>query len=304
MYDFELSNDFITIGINKHGAELRSLVRKSDGREYMWNGDGKYWNRVSPVLFPFVGKLAGQNYRYAGREYTGVPQHGYARDCEFEMVSKSDDTIWFSLIPDEKLKALYPFDFELRLGYRLEGKKVLVLWNVINKDSKELPFSIGAHPAFWMGIDSKDFAAADTDYKVGCQLDFNTDKKEIVSGIINESGVLGDKKKTLPLTDGCLTVDESLFDEDALIIESTDLKAVSLLDKEGKAYLNVSFTAPMLGIWSPVGKKAPFVCIEPWYGRCDRASFTGSLEEREYGNMLSSGEEFNAEYVIEIYEEP
>lgn len=300
MYDFELSNDYISIGINKHGAELRSIVRKADGREYMWNGDGAYWNRVSPVLFPFVGKLANQSYRYKGHEFSGVPQHGYARDSEFTMVEKNDDTIWFSMDTDDKWKERYPFDFELCLGYRLEGKRVHVLWKVINKDNCNLPFSIGAHPAFWTGIDSKEFVNADRDYKVGCQIDLHTDKKEIKCGVINENGVLGDSVKTLKLTDGKLIVDENLFDDDALIMESGDLNAVSLKDRDGKEFLKVSFDAPMLGIWSPVGKKAPFICIEPWYGRCDRASFTGTLEEREYGNILKPGEEFNAGYVIEI----
>lgn len=300
MYDFELSNEYITVGINRHGAELRSIKRKSDNHEYMWSGDGAYWNRVSPILFPFVGKLANQAYRYAGREYTGVPQHGYARDTEFTMESKTEDTIWLTMNLDEAWEEKYPFKFELRLGYRIEGCKVHVLWNVVNKDSKDLPFSIGAHPAFWTGINSHDFKSADKDYKIGCKIDLHTKKEVIKSGIINDKGVLGETEKLLPLIDGKLTVDETMFDDDALIFEASDLNAVSLLDREGKEYLKVSFDAPMLGIWSPVGKKAPFICIEPWFGRCDRDSFVGSLEEREYGNILKPGEKFNAEYVIEV----
>ena len=65
--------------------------------------------------------------------------------------------------------------------------------------------------------------------------------------------------------------------------------------------LTVRFDAPLFGIWSPVGKHAPFVCVEPWYRRCDRADFNQRLEEREYGNTLESGEEFFVSYQIKVY---
>lgn len=60
------------------------------------------------------------------------------------------------------------------------------------------------------------------------------------------------------------------------------------------------FDAPLFGIWSPAGKQAPFICLEPWYGRCDAVGFTGTLEEREYGMRLEPQEEFHGGYVIEV----
>ena len=58
------------------------------------------------------------------------------------------------------------------------------------------------------------------------------------------------------------------------------------------------FDAPLFGIWSPVGKNAPFVCIEPWYGRADRDDFNQNLEEREWGNVLEAGRSFEKSYKI------
>ncbi len=60
------------------------------------------------------------------------------------------------------------------------------------------------------------------------------------------------------------------------------------------------FTSPLVGLWSPPHKNAPFVCIEPWYGRCDKESFDGELSEREYEQKLGAGEEFNVSYKISI----
>ncbi|MFV0466582.1 MAG: aldose 1-epimerase family protein, partial [Lachnospiraceae bacterium] len=63
-------------------------------------------------------------------------------------------------------------------------------------------------------------------------------------------------------------------------------------------YIKVEFQAPLFGIWSPEKKQAPFICIEPWYGRCDRETFEGRLKDREWGNKLAPGEVFERSYTI------
>ena len=70
--------------------------------------------------------------------------------------------------------------------------------------------------------------------------------------------------------------------------------------KKKKPYVTLNFDAPLFGLWSPAGKGAPFICIEPWYGRCDKTTFDGSLEQREYSNTLQAGEVFRREYTITI----
>ena len=89
-----------------------------------------------------------------------------------------------------------------------------------------------------------------------------------------------------------------LFDGDALIIENHQARKVSLVNPAGEVYLTVDFDAPLFGIWSPPRKQAPFVCIEPWYGRCDRESFAGELKEREWGQKLPPNEVFEKNYKI------
>ena len=65
--------------------------------------------------------------------------------------------------------------------------------------------------------------------------------------------------------------------------------------------MTVDFDAPLFGIWSPTGKNAPFVCIEPWYGRCDAVDFEGSLKDRAYGQILEGKQVFSKDYVIRIH---
>ena len=284
-----IENDNLVIKVNTHGAELVSLVEKKNSKEYMWCGDAKYWGRVSPVLFPFVGKLEKQTYRHQGVVYENIPQHGFARDSEFEVVEQTKDAIWFSLIKDETWAKNYPFRFEFQLGYQLDGKKVHVIWKVENTGAETLHFSIGAHPAF-----------ACEGGLAGYSLDMHTQKAQMECGVLNASGVLSGKTIIKPLENGILPLNDQLFEEDALILDGKAFNMVTLQDKDCKPVLQVKFDTPQLGIWSPAKAHAPFVCIEPWYGRCDREGFSGSLEEREFSNSLESGCIFQKEYVIEI----
>ena len=106
------------------------------------------------------------------------------------------------------------------------------------------------------------------------------------------------KKAYISLKEGILPITEDLFDGDALVIENHQVQRVALLDKNKKEYLAVEFDAPLVGVWSPPKKQAPFVCIEPWYGRCDSENFDGELKDREWENELEAGEEFYAEYKV------
>ena len=294
MADYYIENEQLKAGINIHGAELVSLVRKSDSREYMWTGDKKYWGRVSPVLFPFVGGLNGKKYSYEGREYTGIPQHGFARDNDFYVAEQLPEKIWFELKPNDEMRAMYPFEFTLRLGYALEGNKLHIMWTVINTDNKEIYFSIGAHPAFICGgLDDT------TDPKLGQRLNMNLPASDFAVGRINGDGLKVSELETVPAPGGVMTIDEGFFDKGVFIFDSKDIHTVSMEDPSGKSYLKIHFDAPQLGIWAPKGN-APFVCIEPWFGRCDADDYAGTLKEREYGNSLPAGHSFNKEYVVEI----
>lgn len=288
---YSLENEQLRICVDTMGAELKSLKKRETDTEYLWDAKPEYWKRTSPVLFPIVGSLNKGIYRYDGKEYP-LSQHGFARDMEFELLQQTGDELKFVLRSNEETRAKYPFDFELELGYRLDGDDLVVSWKVTNRDSREMYFSIGGHPAFMCPINGN---GEQTDYK----LSFDTQDK-ITAAIIGNGGTLSARTKEYALKDGMMDITAGLFDEDALIIENGQAHKVSLCDKEGKPYLTVKFDAPLFGLWSPAKKNAPFVCIEPWYGRCDRETFEGDLSEREWGNKLAPDAEFYAEYTVTV----
>lgn len=288
-----LKNEELTLSISDNGAELNAITDTKSGTNYLWNGDPAYWKRTSPVLFPVVGSLKNKSYTYRGESYS-LPQHGFARDMEFQVSETSADSITFVLESTEETLKVYPFSFQLFIRYTLKGRNITVAWEVINTGSDNMYFSIGAHPAFLCPLSEKD---KQSDYYIG----FDT-KAPVTVTKINENGLVLKHipPVLLPTEDGLLPVSPNLFDDDALVIENNQYHAVSLLTPDKKPYVTLSFDAPLFGLWSPAKRNAPFVCIEPWYGRCDSEDFTGTLEDREYGNELKTGKTFQASYTITI----
>lgn len=287
MNDF-IENEFLKVEISKFGAEMQSIFSKKGNRECLWNGDSQYWGRRSPVLFPFVGALKNKKYMYEGNEFS-VGQHGFARDMIFEKISNTDTEIWYELNYNDDTLLKYPFKFCLKIGYKLEKESIKVKWIVENKDSKLMYFSIGAHPAFvFPNIKREE-----------CYIKFDSNSvlknTGIEGGLANEQNIINGEIVT---ENGYLKIDNDLFKYDALILENNQVKEVSLCLPDKREFVKVKFDAPLVGIWSPYKDNCPFVCIEPWYGRCDSKDFEGNLEDRKWQQKLDMNECKKFEYEI------
>ncbi len=286
---YEIENENIKLKVDSHGAEMKSLIKKETGTEYLWNGDPAYWQRTSPILFPLVGRLFHNIYRAKGNTYT-MPQHGFARDMEFTLLEKKDHEIWFSLKDTEETRKNYPYMFELQIGYLLQGTNVKVMWKVRNEQEEILPFAIGGHPAFLCPALCPE--CKDTFY-----LKFDCDKLRATK--LQGPYVLPDTYEEVPLDHGMLLIDDkAIFANDTLMVEHDQAHEISICDAQKKELVTLRTQAPLFAVWSPEGKRAPFICIEPWYGRCDSLDYAGDITQREWENLLEKGQEFNAEYEI------
>ena len=140
-----LKNESIKAVIKHKGAELSSLEK--NGKNFIWDIDTQFWDKTSPVLFPVIGALKNEEFEFNGKKYT-LPRHGFAREKEFKIISKTDDSIVLSLKYDEETLEIYPFQFELQISYKLEDSEIFVNYNIINLGEEKMYYSIGAHPAF------------------------------------------------------------------------------------------------------------------------------------------------------------
>lgn len=286
--DYQIENEKLQVRVSTFGAEIHSVRDKKDGFEYMWQADPAYWKRTSPVLFPFVGAVKNKTYRVGETTYP-MGQHGFARDMEFTLEEKKEDSLWFVLKDNEATLKKYPYHFILHIGYELKNDTVRVLWKVENPAAQDLYFAIGAHPAFHCPIHGeKD--------KTGYGVVFEGEKDALWYHGCNAEGLAVMDEKKLPLSNGYIAFDKAFFDTSALMFEKSNVRSVTIVDTEKKPYLKIAFQMPLFAMWSPEKKNAPFICIEPWLGRCDRTDFQGEIQERDYENCLHSGETFENGY--------
>ena len=276
-----LQNEILTVEISEHGAELQSIRNAS--AEYLWQGDPAYWGRRSPVLFPIVGSVWEKRYRVAGQEFE-LGQHGFARDMDFVLVSQTENEVRYRLESSEETLAKYPYPFVLEIAYKLHGNKLDVIWDVVNPSSEKIYFQIGAHPAF-------NYPDYSTEHKERGFLSFgNAQGLECIR--IKEKGCV-DAETKYPLelpADGLLPIASDTFDAiDTIMLEDGQIDEVAMYRADRTPWLKVTFDAPVVGIWSPPGKVAPFICLEPWYGRCDRAGYEGDYREKDWMNSLAPG---------------
>ena len=282
-----IKNDTYTLTVSEHGAEIKSLIK--GGFELMWQADPRFWGRTSPVLFPLVGNYWNKTTSFEGREYN-LSQHGFARDMDFSLVKDTENELLFELNDTEETLTKYPFKFKLQIGYSLTEDGVKVTWIVNNPSDREMYFSIGGHPAFNCKLEDSQLLLLKDGKPCGDYLKVN-----VIAA--DGSGCLSEKVKEFSLNNGSLQLSSEMFDEDALIVEEKQADTAVLLEN-GKEVLRVAFDAPLFGIWSPTGKNAPFVCIEPWYGRCDRVGFSEDISKREFGNSLLPKAKFEESYNI------
>ena len=89
----------------------------------------------------------------------------------------------------------------------------------------------------------------------------------------------------MELQDAKYPLSEKLFENDALIFDDGQIEEVWICRKDGTPYVGMKCEGfPNFGIWSV--KDAPFVCLEPWAGRCDNRGFEGDISEKPGINKL------------------
>lgn len=247
------------------GAELASL-RDAGGTEWLWQA-GPEWPRHAPVLFPIVGRLAGDTLRHAGREYR-MTQHGFARNRRFEWVERESDRCRLRLTDDGETHAVFPFGFVLELDYAIAEGRLTCTTTVANPDATPLPFSIGAHPAFRWPLPG---AAAKESHRLIFAAEETGAARRLQGGLLGPAEASPIQGRELPL-------DPALFATDALILPEVASRSVRLAAPG--AGLTVAWEGYRdLGIWSlPDG--ADFLCIEPWYGTSSPVDWDGAFTEK------------------------
>ncbi|WP_044200940.1 aldose 1-epimerase family protein [Flammeovirga sp. OC4] len=288
-----LENAILQVQISKNGAELHSIYHKQHQHEYLWQADKEVWGRHAPVLFPIVGQVEDGFYEVDDVKYK-LPQHGFARDMEHKVVTQDELSCIFELRFDHDTMTKFPYKFVFRTIYEIKRNKLSITYQVDNLDTEEIYFSVGAHPGF-----NTDFIKNTSfeDYTI----EFSEKEKfqrllldnGLRSGAIQEDALNGAQSLDLKF---------DTFKDDAIIFDHFKSESLDIVCRhDDSRKLRVAFKDwPLLGIWTPVGKRANFVCIEPWYGVADLRDENHNFKEKYANQKLPKEETFSCTFSVEI----
>ncbi len=275
-----IENDQLQVVIADSGAELSSVYDKKNQEERIWSADPAVWNRHAPILFPFVGKVAGGVYRVGGQEYAMKTQHGFARDMEFACVEVTEQSVTHRLVSTENTRAIYPYEFELLVTHTLDANNPRLLhvnWEVKNNGGGTMYYSIGGHPGFTVPEGNKE----------PCYVVFPGKEKLSFVAVDSVTGLaLANTPIPLPLEEGYVRANVTLLI--TWILDEQNIQTVQIALPDKTPYVTMDCSEfPMLGVWSKDHFR--YICLEPWAGRTDNDGFTGTLEEKYGVQQLDAG---------------
>lgn len=291
---YEIKSGKAQATLNTLGGELVSFRRES--LEYIWAGNPAYWSGHAPVLFPTVGALKGRQTTIEGAAYP-MKKHGFARKLEFALAEHTDTGAVFILTANQATKETYPYAFELRVAHTVADNGFKTEFTVTNTDSREIVFGIGGHPGFncplFPGTAFSDYAVRFMEAENG---PYYYTRLEDCDGVIHR------EDRALNLEGATeIPLDYALFEKDVLIIDNLKSKKISLTHRQtgrGIEFAMSGFTS--LGLWSPPGKNAPFICLEPWTVNPDFSDATGNLRDKPGCTTLAPGKTSSVWYEVKV----
>lgn len=270
--DILLENNTHSIIVKLKGAELASYYNKSSKQEIIWIGNKEFWGRHAPVLFPIVGRVWNDKYQVNNSSYE-LKQHGFARDLEWTLVSKTKTKAILKLIQDENTLVKFPFNFILTATFELNENGLKIKHEVTNSNAVDLPFSIGVHPGFNLPWDESEKLE---DYFIEFKSHENLKKQ-----LLTKNGFRANKETDFKTENNSFKLSDELFIDDAIVFNKIESEGLFIKSKNTDKFINVNWTNyPHLGIWKPL--KAPFICIEPWQGMVDEENYEGDFYQK-YG---------------------
>ena len=286
---YTIQNEFLTVQISDRGAELQS-IKDATGIEWLWQGDNAYWEDRAPNLFPFCGRF------WNGLATAdGVPcdpgMHGFFRHRVAKAEQISSTEIAFVQTEDAETLKAYPFAFEMKILYLLDGKKLTIRAEVTNTGDRILPYGYGGHPGF-----STSFAGGKTeDY----YLEFP---------VQNDARALCFDPDNCFLTGGTKDFfqrDGRYFDlcDEFFATGSTFLcnmpEEITLKSRLSDRSLTLRYAGfSYLGFWKAMG--GSFICVEPWCSLPANLGESTELYDKKDLMRAAPAETNVHEYSIEI----
>ena len=288
---YTISNEALRVQINDLGAQLWS-IQTTDGHEYLWQGDPKYWSDRALNLFPQVGLCTDNTYTIDGKPYH-LDIHGFVKDTVLTVAEQEPHRIVFQMTDTEETRKQYPASFRYALAYTLVGNRLEMEISVENRGGDTMHFSVGGHPGFLVPMEE---GKRYEDYRLQFPAGATARRVECIEGDCLLTGEITD----FPLTDGAIPLSHELFARRVLIL--TDMpNEVTLCADGGKRQVTVRYPQmPYLGVWKWLGTDAPYVCIEPWTAPSARLGVVEEFSDDPRKIHLPGGEQYTNRWSITV----
>jgi galactose mutarotase-like enzyme len=286
-----IENEYLICTIESVGAEIRSLKDKATGKEHIWQIDPSVWGSSSPVLFPAIGKIKEDKIVYNGADYA-MPKHGIIRNNEqlvFEQLSES--ACIFTLTSSDKTLTQYPYKFTFSVEFTLIEKRLIMNHIVENQDVVPISFACGGHTAYALPLNDNTHLS---DYVVEFPAEL-----ELIASTLGESGLLSNRKRKIETNGQLLSLSDTLFNEDALILENIECDWIRLRKKTEEKGVLVKFSDyPHLALWAKPG--ADYVCLEPWLGLPDHEDESIDITQKSTYKTIEPNTTFSIAIETEV----
>ena len=279
--EYIIENEYLKVTVTTWGAQVKSVIRKCDGVEHMWQADKSVWGYHAPILFPHCGKLVDGKLEAKGKVYESS-QHGFGRTMEHEFVDQTATSLVLELRACPETRQRFPYEFALISTFTLENDTLHHTLTVENWDEEKLTFGIGYHPGFAIPFDA---AHQPTDY----ELRFEQMESPLCVGCL-PTGLVQDNHYYLGSNITSIPVDEQLFANDSHCMTNLKSGKIGLYEKgTGRGVVCDIEDFPYCLIWSKPGMPK-FVCIEPWHSLPSPEGGSRKWEEKPAAAILDPGE--------------
>ena len=283
--EFVIENAYLKVTVTDWGAQVKSVLRKCDGVEHIWQADPSVWGYHAPILFPYCGRLKEGKFEVNGKTYESGTQHGFARTATHRLVKQTDTQVVLELTESEETLAVFPWRFSLKSTFTLDGDTLRHTLTVKNTDTAPFSFGIGYHPAFAIPFD-RNHTYADYELRFSemeSPLCLGTAPKGLVNGQIYS---LASNIRSIPVTAG-------MFDNDSHCMVNLNSKTLGLYEKDtGRGVVCNIENFPYCLIWSKPGIPQ-FICIEPWNSLPSYEFGSTAWEEKPAAARLEPGQHWH-----------
>ncbi len=217
-----------------------------------------------------------------------LPIHGFAMRRPWQVVEAGRSSARLALSADAETRAVYPFEFRLRLSYALEAGAIVSRLDIDNAGDRPMPFSAGFHPYIRLPL-------APAGLRDRCVVRLPPCREVFA----RPEGIVRDDRhaaRVLPATMPAAPA-RSFTDLGSLRAELVD--GLGGLSVALEASLGSAFRC--LTAWSPA-IDAPFYCVEPRTALQDAFSHAGTDAGQDQLTVLAPGATFSARMTLALRE--